>query len=53
MEKARILRAEGADLTELDEVLEEINNTDVNNPELPWKELTAKARKALDNASRK
>ncbi len=52
-EKIRILRAEEVDMSGVDEVLETIRTTNVNDPRQPWREITAKARKALDDASRK
>lgn len=52
-EKIRVLKAEGADLSQVDEVLETIRTTNVNDPNQPWRQITAKARKALEQASRK
>lgn len=52
-EKVRALRAAGVDVSGVDAVLEEIRNSDVNDPSQPWREITKKARKALDEASRK
>lgn len=51
-EKVRALRASGADVSGIEAVIEEIRTTDINNPSLPWREITAKARKAIDQASR-
>ena len=52
-EKVRALRAAGVDVSGVDAVLEEIRNSDVNDPQQPWQAITKKARKALDEASRK
>ncbi len=52
-EKIRILRGEGVDLSEVDALLETIRTTDVNDPNLPWRETYTQARQALDDASRK
>lgn len=52
-EKVRALRAAGVDVSGVDAVLEEIRNNNVNDPQQPWRVTTAKARRALDEASRK
>ncbi len=52
-EKIKILRNEGVDMAPVEEVLETIRTTNVNDPSQPWREITAKARKALDEVSRK
>ena len=52
-EKVRSLRAAGVDVSGIDAVLEEIRTGNVNDPEFPWRSVTNKARKALDEASRK
>lgn len=52
-EKIRILRNEGVDMTPVEEVLETIRTTNVNDPSQPWREITSNARKALDEVSRK
>lgn len=51
-EKVRALRAKGADLSGVEAVLEEIRTTNVNDASLPWREITAKAREAINQASR-
>ena len=51
-EKVRALRAEGADVSGVEAVLEEIRTTNVNDASLPWREITAKAREAINQASR-
>ena len=51
-EKVRALRAEGADVSGIEAVLEEIRSTNVNDASLPWREITAKAREAINQASR-
>lgn len=52
-EKVRALRAAGVDVSGVEAVLEEIRNSDVNDPQQPWQATTKKARKALNEASRK
>ena len=52
-EKVRQLRRMGIDTEGVDSVLEEFRTLDVNDPALPWRQITAKARKALDEASEK
>jgi len=51
-EKVRALRAEGVDVSGVDAVLEEIRSTNVNDASLPWRDITAKAREAINQASR-
>lgn len=51
-EKVRALRAEGVDVSGIDAVLEEIRTTNINDASLPWREITAKAREAINEASR-
>lgn len=51
-EKVRALRAEGADVSGVEAVLEEIRTTNVNDASLPWREITTKAREAINQASR-
>lgn len=53
VEKVRILRAAGADTSEVEKVLDEIRRADINDSTLPWRETTAKARKALNAVSRR
>lgn len=48
-EKVRILRKEGANLEELDKVLEEIRTKDINNSQLPWQEVVEKANTLLNS----
>lgn len=52
-EKVRALRAAGVDVSGVDAVLDEIRNGNVNDPQEPWRVTTAKARRALNEASRK
>ena len=52
-EKVRALRAAGVDVSGVETVLEEIRNSNVNDPKQPWQAVTKKARKALNEASRK
>ena len=52
-EKVRALRAAGVDVSGVETVLEEIRNSNVNDPQQPWQAVTKKARKALNEASRK
>ncbi len=52
VEKVRALRAAGADVSAVDKVLEKIRTTNVNDASQPWREITAEARKALDEVSR-
>ena len=52
-EKVRALRASGVDVSGIESVLEEIRNGNVNDATQPWREITAKARRALNEASRK
>ncbi len=50
-EKVRLLRRLGIPTNGVDSVLEEIRSSNVNDPSQPWRQITAKARKALDEAS--
>lgn len=50
-EKVRTLRRMGIPTDGVDSVLEEIRSLNVNDPSVPWRQITAKARKALDEAS--
>ena len=52
-EKVGILRNEGADMAQLDAMLDSIRNNNINDPSLPWRQITAAAREALYQASRK
>ncbi len=47
-EKVRILRKEGANLDELNKVLDEMNNMNINDSKLPWMKMVVKANKALN-----
>lgn len=42
-------RKEGANLEELDKVLEEIRTKDINNSQLPWQEVVEKANTLLNS----
>lgn len=50
-EKVRALRAAGIDTGAVEKVLEKIRTTNVNDASQPWREITAEARKALDEVS--
>ena len=52
-EKIRQLRREGVDVTLVDQALEKIRTTDAHDPKLPWKEIIAESRAALEEVSRK
>ena len=48
-EKVRILRKEGVNLGELENVLEEIRTKDINDSQLPWQEVVTKADSLLNS----
>jgi hypothetical protein len=52
-EKIRQLRREGVQMPEVDAVLEKIRSTNAHDPKLPWQEIIAESRAALEAASRK
>lgn len=52
VEKVRVLRAEGADMSGVDAVLNDIRKSDINDDTLPWRKTAARARAALNDASR-
>ena len=47
-EKVHALRREGADMTELNKVFEEINQMNINDSKLQWDEMVDKANKVLN-----
>lgn len=47
-EKVRILRQEGADMTELDKILDEMNKMNINDCNLPWSNMLNKADEVLN-----
>lgn len=51
-EKVRILRAEGVDTDEVEEVLDMLRAANINDPEEPWLQLLTDAREALNSVSR-
>ena len=54
VEKVRLLRAENPDaVKEVDAVLADMLKVNILDPKQPWLDLTCRARKALDEASRK
>lgn len=52
-EKVRTLRRDGVDTSAIERVLDEINVNDINDPSIAWREIVAKARQALYEASSK
>ena len=52
-EKVRALRAAGVDTSAVEAALAKIRATNVNDHKQPWKQITAEARAALDEASAK
>lgn len=48
-EKIRMLREKGVDLSELDKVLEEMNQMNINDSKLPWDEFVNKANNVLNS----
>ncbi len=52
-EMIRALRAEGADLTAVDAILEKVRNTEIIDYKQPWQQIVTEARAALDEVSRK
>ena len=47
-EKIRTLRKEGVDMTELNKVLDEINQMNINDSKLPWNQMVDKANQVLN-----
>ena len=52
-EKIRQLRKEGAQMPELEAALEKIRATNAHDPKLPWQQIIAESRAALEAVSRK
>ncbi|MCM1021337.1 MAG: DUF4091 domain-containing protein [Muribaculum sp.] len=51
-EKVKLLRASGADMSEIDSILPVFLNGQINNPGFDWRSVTSQARAALNQASR-